>query len=147
MTLPIKPVTDRTKVDVSYAAEHRGDQVPNKGALDPVMLNRIETNCQYVADQLNHYGYYVRTECKTDWTEWDWPTQGQIDRIRGNISAMIASFCKLQGSPGIRYWDSLDWQDANSLEQNLANLDEAIRLMVDGFRRSGTFAAGQDFAL
>lgn len=147
MTLPITPVCDRSGADQAYAQAHKDNQAPNKGALDPVMLNRIETNCRYVSEQLNGYGYYVRAECKTDWTEWDWPTQGQIDRIRGNVSAMIASFCKLQGSPDIRYWDSLDWQDANSLEQNLANLDEAIRLMVDGFRRSGTFAAGQDFAL
>lgn len=139
MTLPIMPITDRTRADVSYAEAHRDSAAHNKGALNASDLNRIESNSKYLADQLNSYGYYVSISVKTNWTEMDFPTRGQIDRIRRNINALIACYSKLQGSPEILFRDTLDWNDANSLEQNIQNIETLLQRMINGFRYCGGF--------
>lgn len=137
--LPIQPITDRTEADVTYAETHRDNATPNKGALNYTDLSRIETNCQYIEQQLNRHGYYVYLITKTDWAVTDFPTHGEIDRIRRNVGKLISCYAQMPGSPDIRFWDSLDWQDTNSLEQNLANIDTLIQWMMAGFRRCGGF--------
>lgn len=109
-------------------------------------LDRIELGCKYIAEQLNLYGYKVNITVKTNWDMDDFPYQVQVNRIRDNINALITAYHKLIGSPDIAYYNSLNWQDANSLEQNLLNLNILLELMKQSFKYSGTFYSGQDYA-
>lgn len=147
MSLPIAPVTDRIKADADYANANRESTAAHKGVFNYVDWNRIETNRQYLADALNAYGYYVEIQTKTDWAETDFPNRSQVDRIRSNIEALISCYHRKEGSPEIRFENTLGWEDANSLEQNLENIDQLIGWMVDGFRYSGTFHSGQEVIL
>jgi len=128
-----EPVTNRTMY--------------NKGYLNDDMLNRIESNCSYIAEQLFSYGYQISLVTKTDWTKTDFPNLNQINRIRDNINELIDVYHKMPDSPDIRYWNSLDWQDANSLEQNLLNLNTILENMVDSFVYTGTLNCGQTMNL
>ncbi len=143
----IPPITDRTKTDADYAFAHPDNPENLKGALNSSDLNRIETNCQYLSGQLNSYGYSVSIQTKTDWSRPDFPYQSEIDRIRDNVNALIDCYNKMPGSPEIRYVDTLDWADANSLEQNIKNIDTLLQQMIAGFRYSGTFYSGQEVIL
>lgn len=135
----IPPITDRTKADVSNKT--------SKGYINYTDLNRIESNCAYLADQLRGYGYSVSIQVKTDWTMQDFPYLSEINRIRDNVNTLIDAYYKLQGSPDIRYVDTLNWQDVNSLEQNIKNLDILLQRMIAGFRYCGTFYSGQGVIL
>lgn len=123
------PVTNRTAVA--------------RGKLDKIMLNRIEGNCEYLAGQLNAYGYSVSITVKTDWTEYDLPFQSEIDRIRDNINALLDAYHTMTGSPDIVYHDSLSFTDANSLEQNIKNIDTLLQRMIASFWRSGEIYGGE----
>jgi hypothetical protein len=139
----ITPIADRTATDISYAKANRGNVAANKGTLNPrIDLNRIEGNCAYLAGQLNAYGYYVVITVKTDWTDDDFPRQSEVDRIRDNVNTLLDMLYKLPGSPDIRYWDSLDWNDMNSLEQNILNLDILLQRMAAVFLRCGDAHGG-----
>lgn len=134
-----KPITDRKQYDIVMKTP--------KGHFNVSDVNRIESNCAYLAGQLNGYGYSVSIQAKTDWTMQDIPYQSEIDRIRDNVNMLIDAYHKLQGSPDIRYWDSLNWQDANSLERNIKNIDTLLLRMISGFRYCGTFFSGQEVIL
>lgn len=135
----IKPVTDRTSADAAYADKHRDSASNNKGAFNYDDLNRIEGDCQYLADQVNGYGYSVSITTKTNWAMTDWPSKGNIDRIRSNIQAIEAAYFTLTGTPDMDFTTSFDWDDANDLEQNLKNINILIKQMIQGFRYSGGF--------
>ncbi len=121
--------------------------VYNKGYLNDDVLNRIEDNCSYIAGQLFFYGYQISLVTKTDWTKTDFPDLNQINRIRDNINELIEVYHKMPGSPDIRYWNSLDWQDANSLELNLLNLNTILENMKNSFKYCGTFNCGQEIVM
>jgi hypothetical protein len=126
----VEPVTNRT--------------IYNKGYLNDDVLNRIEGNCSYIAGQLFSYGYQISLVTKTDWTKTDFPDLNQINRIRDNVNELIDVYHKMPGSPDIRYWDSLDWQDTNSLEKNLLNLNTILENMKSSFKYCGTFYVGEE---
>ena len=70
-----------------------------------------------------------------------------MDRIKGNVEALLTTYHTMSGSPAITYTDSMDWNDANSLEQNIKNVDTLLQRMITGFRYSGTFYSGQEVVL
>lgn len=138
----IIPITDRTVRDTQAARELQSTVDEDlKGSLNPSDLNRIESNSLYIRDELLKYGYSVEIDAKTDWVMEDVPTRQQADRIRQNVMKLRSGYYTLPGSPGIRFSDYLDWSDANSLEQNLANIDTLLSWMGAGFRRCGQFTA------
>lgn len=138
----IPPITDRTRADVNFADARPDNAAPNKGALNYQDLNRIESNCSYLAGQISSYGYDISITVKTDWTMQDFPYRGEVDRIRGNVDTLLDALYRLPGSPEIKYWDSLDWNDANSLEQNILNLDILLQRMAAVFLRCGDAHGG-----
>jgi len=138
----IPTVTDRTRADADYASARPDNVAPNKGALNYHDLNRIESNCAYLASQLNAYGYPASIAVKTDWAMQDFPYQSEIDRIRDNVNTLVNAFHRLPGSPDIRYWDSLDWQDVNGLEKNIKNIDILLQRMAAVFLRCGDAHGG-----
>lgn len=125
----IEPVTNRTQ--------------GNPGYWDISVANRIEGNCQWLYNHLKAQGYYVQIQTKT-WDMAMFPYRSEIDRIRNNVKAIVEGFHKLNGSPEIRYTDTLNWNDANSLEQNLLNVDVLLQKMIDHLRYSGELYSGED---
>ncbi|MEL7654749.1 MAG: hypothetical protein AAGU75_02445, partial [Bacillota bacterium] len=97
-----------------------------------------------ITGKLYTYGYSVSITVKTDWVNTDKPTSSQINRIRDNANALLTGYHKLTGSPDIRYWDSLDYSDVNSLEQNILNIDTLLIKMIADFRFSGEICSGED---
>ena len=139
----ITPITDRAQADASYADAHKSNPEYFKGALNlEYDLNRIESNCGYLASQLISYGYPASITVKTDWTMNDFLSLTSANRIRDNINTLINAFHKLPGSPDIRYWDGLDFTDANSLEQNIKNIDTLLQRMAAVFLRCGEAHGG-----
>lgn len=129
----ITPVTDRT--------------ANARGKLDSAMLNRIESNCEYLAGQLLLYGYSPgNLTFKTDWVMADFLYRTEIDRVRGNVEALVDAYHKMTGSPDIRYWDSIDWTDANALEKNLWNVNQLLVWMISNFWYSNEYYAGEEEA-
>lgn len=157
----VTPITDRTatqgKTHIDLGAEdlnllsqdgkylfaiYTGKPMLNFGD-----LNRIELDCAYLAEQFNANLVPVTITTKTDWTAADFPYLAQINRIRDNVNALKNAYYAIEGSPDITYWNSLNWQDANILEQNLKNLKTLLDLMIASFKYSGTFSAGQEVIL
>ena len=132
----IEPVIDRTQSDVI-------NKTP-KGFINDIDLNRIEINSKYLAEQLNKYGYKVMIFTKIDWDMIKFPSTTEINRIRDNVNVLLEAYFKMPGSPDIKYWNYLNWQDANSLEQNLLNINILLGLMVQSFKYCGDFACGED---
>lgn len=128
----VTSITDRTEFDVSNKTK--------KGYVNYDDLNRIEGNCQYLEEQLNLYCYYVRIAVKTNWTEQDFPYKAEADRIRYNVNSLTSAYHKMQGSPDIRYVDTLNFEDVNNLEQNIDNINVLIERMKVGFRKCGSFS-------
>ena len=126
-------ITDRTSQDV----ENR----TSKGVYNAADLNRVERACRIIADELRAAGYSIPIVTKTDWTMQDYPKRSDIDRIRSNVELLRDKFYSLTGSPLIRYWNSMDWGDANDLEKTLVNADILLQRMMEGFRHVGQFTA------
>lgn len=126
----VTPVTNRTAIV--------------RGKLDKIMLNRIEGNCEYLASQLNIYGYYVSIIVKTDWDDYDFPYKSEIDRIKANVITLLTVYHTMSGSPIIDYTNSMNWQDANNLEQNIKNIDTLLINMIADFRFSGEIYSGEE---
>lgn len=124
------PKTDRTSA--------------NKGYLHYDVLNRIENNCEYIAQLLNVNLIPVTITVKTNWTAADFPFLTQINRIRANVNALKTAYYHAGIAPEIIIHNTLDWIDANTLEQNLLNINTLLQNMIAAFKYSGTFAAGQE---
>lgn len=125
----IEPITNRTN--------------ENKGFCNYEMLNRIENNCAFLEEQFNANLFSVSIETKTNWTMSDFPFLSQINRIRDNVNVLRNVYYVMVGSPVIIYHNTLDWIDANSLEQNLKNLNSMLENMKINFKYSGAYIAGQ----
>jgi hypothetical protein len=119
----------------------------NKGYFNIEVINRIESNCEYLEEQLNSYGYTISIITKTDWETSDFPYLTEINRIRDNVNALLEAYYTQDDSPDITYWNSLNWEDANSLEENLKNIYDLLELMAENFKYAGTFYAGQEVIL
>lgn len=131
----INPIYDRTQGDVS-------GRTP-KGFINYTDLNRIEGDCIYLRDALKAQGYYVTIHSKA-WVMEDFPYLTEINRIRDNVMALIGGLHDLTGRPVVRYVNTLNYTDANSLERNIAIIDPLLQKMIDHLRFSGELYSGED---
>lgn len=63
-----------------------------KGQYNASDLNRVETWCEYLKDELNAVGYNIQITTKTDWTQTDMRTAAEMERIRQNIIKLMQGF-------------------------------------------------------
>lgn len=140
-------VFDRTKAQAERVSELNGKMSKgtatdaeiaewmqtSDGALNFVMLNRLETWTTYLAAQLRGYGYAVTVATRT-WTRTDYPTRGEVDRIRRNVDALQAGFYSLPDWREIVYDNTLGYDQANALEWDLQRLYDWLRAMVSSFQ-------------
>ena len=105
----------------------------NKGTASVIMLNRLEQWTTYLAAQLCSYGYSVTVQTR-EWTRTDYPTRGEVDRIRRNVDALQAGFYSLPDWREIVYNNTLGHEQANALEWDLQRLYDWLGAMVNSFQ-------------
>jgi hypothetical protein len=115
-------VYDRTAVDV--AGETR------KAYILASDLNRIEEWTRYLADLLHSYGYSVAVTTKTNWAVTDFPTPGELNRIRRNIDALQTGFYALPDWREIVDNNTLDFGQANVMEWDLQRIYDWLTAMA-----------------
>lgn len=150
-----KLIFDRTQADVDRAIElndkyNQGTLTPEekiewdnflKGTYNYIDLNRIEEWCQYLANALTEYSYPVSITTKTDWTmEDDFPTQAQMNRIRGNIKALKDAYYSFTNLPNA---NNMTYQKANQFEKILFEINLLFNNMRNRFIYSGVANSGQ----
>lgn len=135
------PVVDRTANDVKQVENRINNP---KGALSHTMLNRIEKNSQYLASLLNSYSYNVEIEVKTDWTREDYFRPSDLDRIKRNVTALKDAYYSLPTTPSLVVGKkTINYVDANNLEQIEKDLNELIDYMEREFIYCGVAVCGQ----
>jgi len=142
-------VTDRTEFDAAAARAIRdryaasGDwsgltaeehETLERGYYTRHSLNRVEAAVEALSDYLAANGKAVTVSVKTDWAPSDYFTQAELRRYLGNIDALRQRFWALPGMPDTPA-DIRPWQNANAIEQILANLNS----MADMIERSASF--------
>ena len=144
-----EPVFDRTEEDIRLArAYNRGTSGPElseyKGTLNASDLNRIESNCEYLAELLHDCGYTAHiSSIKTDWTMSDFPTFSQFTRIRDNITELMRAYAQAEGMPYMRSDDITDYIDVNNMEFDLYRIDCMIADMQAIYVYSGELYGGE----
>lgn len=104
--------------------------------------NRLEQWTSYLASQLRAYGYSVTAETRT-WTRADYPTRGEIDRIRRNVDALQQGFYSLPDWREIVYNNTLDFGQCNALEWDLQSIYTWLQRMTSAFVYSGELFGGE----
>lgn len=144
------PVYDRTEEDVTLVrAYNKGNAsefdtyTDHKGALNASDLNRIETNCEYLAELLHSCGYTADITVKTNWTVSDFPTLAQFNRIRSNISDLMNVYAQTEDMPDMRSDDRTDYIDVNNMEFDLLRINAMIADMKAIYMYSGELYGGE----
>ena len=110
-------IFDRTQLDLFNDTE--------KGNYNYTDLNRVEEWCEYVANRLNEYNYFVDIEVKTNWTILDFPTNADMERIRSNVEKMKKAYYSFKEVP-----------------DTLNKIDILLDKMIAEFHKCGTFNSG-----
>ncbi len=116
-------IYDRLLSDVEEALNNSDSSENLKGSYNYTDLNRIETWCNYLKEVLQDYGLNKNLEIKTNWHMRDYPTRTQVDRIRNNIQT-LREFCKGLTTKTIIYNNTLNYEQANTLEKILFDINE-----------------------
>lgn len=134
-------IYDRTSQDVEYALNHQDSESFLKGSYNYTDLNRVESWCRYLADELTDAGYEIDITTKIDWTMADFPREAQLERIRKNIKAIIDGYRTITQI----YADvnNFNYQKANNWEKILSEVYTYMHNMKDYYVHSGVSSAGQ----
>lgn len=136
----MKLITDREKADVLLKTP--------KGQYGPEDLNRVEGAVAELSALAKVLDIRFAPEIKTDWglpgafSANTWPTQQQMARYLGNVAGLCAAVEVSAGLPGTM--ENLSFQDANRIEAALEAVYMRIQRILQTFRYSGTFFAGEE---
>ena len=152
-------ITDRTLQDFLRWKELRDKGYANmteaerkewasdmKGAYNPSDLNRVGTVLNYLRDKLKESGYLTNKlfTMRTDWKNTDIPTMAEftayieaVETIRRGMSH------KATTPPTPENTGSLDYQEANDIEQILIDIDSLINTMLKARLFMGEFFCGE----
>ena len=133
-------ITDRIQADL--------DNDTDRSYIDFEDLNRVEGAVQFISDRLSAAGYDQTVTSRTEWQMQDLRTQEDMDRLRNNINALRAAFTvrsDTPATPGSITYSSID--QANAIEQILADLDELENNMEMDYRYSAEPMSGEEITL
>lgn len=150
-------ITDRTQSDVDNALKIRYNKVKTfqglteddvntleRGMLTINTLNRIEEKQEELANLINVIGYWnTPIENKTDWTDNDIFTEGEFQRIIDNENILRNAFFTYVDTPNTPNI-SFHYEDINSLEKILVDLDVMINDVKSNYRECGNFECGEE---
>ena len=116
------------------------DDTP-KGQYNISDLNRVETWCGYLADELTTYGYPISITTKTNWTQFDKRKATEMERIRSNIRKIMTGYHYLTNiEPNAEFFNIAK---ANNWEKILYEIYKLMGGMGNFFVYSGVANAGQ----
>ena len=148
-------IFDRTQNDVDTAILLRDTKVKKfetlteseiatleKGTLTINTLNRIETKQEELKNLFNDMGYWNTPITNKTWGENDIFNADEFPRIIDNTNVLRQAFFVYKATPNtppISYY----WDDINSLEKILYDLDVMINDVKSNYRECGTFECGE----
>lgn len=110
-------------IDALSEDERQEWQSDLKGFYNHVDLNRVERVCNELSLVLSEQGYPVQISTRLNWTNLDFPTEPEMERIKGNIKRLKDSFFVLTNTPKIpENLKRMDIQKANDIEKILYDL-------------------------
>lgn len=133
-------ITDRTKSDVLLGTE--------KGHYSAADLNRVERAVAELALLAKALDLHEDIRVKTDWSEPEvfsanqWPTNTQMVRYLHNVHRLCDAVTLTASLPSSM--ERLTWEGANQIEQALLLTYERIQNILQAFRFSGEFNAGEE---
>ena len=133
-------ITDREKADVLLQTE--------KGRYGPEDLNRVERAVAELSNLAKALDVHYAPEVKTDWglpgafSASAWPTRQQMARYLENVAGLCAAVEVSANLPCTM--ENLSFQDANRIEEALEAVYLRIQRILQTFRYSGTFFAGEE---
>jgi len=148
-------IFDRTSADVAQASQIRAEtlqqgivptssqyDVLNKGSITIYTLNRIEGKQQELMNGLQENGYWNNTIVNKVWTTNDIFRQEDLQRIVNNLAKLVNSYYVYVTTPAVPQ-PILYWQNLNSIEKILYDIDLILDYMISHFRLCGTFNCGE----
>lgn len=147
-------IFDRTQNDVDTAILLRDTKVKKfetlteseiatleKGTITINTLNRIESKQEELKNLFNDMGYWNTPTTNKTWGENDIFNVDEFQRIIDNTNILRQAFFVYKGTPNtppISYY----WDDINSLEKILYDLDVMINDIKSYYKECGTFECG-----
>ena len=148
-------ITNRTQYDVDTAILLRDTKVKKfetlteseietleKGTITFNTLNRIETKQEELKNLFNYMGYWNTPIKNKSWGENNIFNVDEFQRILDNTNVLRQAFFVYKdtpNTPSISYY----WDDINSLEKILYDLDVMINDVKNLYRECGTFYCGE----
>lgn len=150
-------ITDRTAADVQRAEYFAGKAYADmtdaeraewdaglRGAYNAADLNRVGAAIRYIAERINSFGTSVRVSPKTDWADGDTPTPAQLAAYLDNISVIRGVLDVMQSTPAVpEDLDSFTYEEANNIEQILADVDLLATNISRAWFYSGEIYSGE----
>ena len=134
MSRPIEElIFDRTQADI--------DNRTLKGEYRAEDLNRVETWCEFLADELNQVGYSISIVTKTDWTKEDMRTAEDMERIRSNIKLIMQGYYSITSIEANA--EQFNFIKANNWEKILYEIYWLMFGMKNYYVYSGVCNSGQ----
>lgn len=112
-------------------------------------LNRVDDWTKYVHDKLYKLGYNAPISARAAWEYGDYPTVGEMARIRNNIDSLRNNFFSPPEWRELKpvYRDdgreTINAQQVNAQEWDLQILNDMIDTMVASFPYAGEWNAGE----
>lgn len=150
-------ITDRTQSDIDNAKLIRENHVKQfksltaeqittleRGTMTINTLNRIESKQDELKNLFNDIGYW-NTDIinKTDWVNEDIFVESDFQRIINNENILRNAFYTYADTPNTPNI-SFHYEDINSLEKILEDLDVMINDVKSNYRECGTFECGEE---
>ncbi len=114
----------------------------NKGTFNYTDLNRIESKQEELKNLFNEMGYWNTPTTNKTWGENDIFRVDDFKRILDNTNVLKKAFFVYMSTPNtpqISYY----WDDINSLEKILHDLDSMTNYVKNQYRECGTFESGE----
>lgn len=148
-------ITNRTISDVENAIRIRTEKVQTfqnlteddintleRGSITINTLNRIERKQEELKDILNEHGYYTGNIVNKTWNYTQIFDVTDFERIISNTNKLRNAFyvySKTPKTPDVSYY----YEDINSLEKILVDIDEMIQQIDKTYIYCGTFECGE----
>lgn len=128
------PVYDRTYSDIANKTA--------KAYYNANDFNRIESNCEILANLLN-----VNITVKTNWTMTDKPTTTQLQRIVNNVALLRQNYHVYANCPQNPQMPVNNYNKANALERIMFDINDIYQKNIETALYTGTFYTGEIFVL
>lgn len=158
-------IYDRTAADVSFAknvlakiaayeelteSEKEAWLQGMKGCYNASDINRVQAAMRTLSQNLVYNGYYdasITLPAKT-WVERDVPTRADWVEYTSSVHRIRNAFYVYPHEPELpQVGASLTWAGANAIEKNIEDISIILDALIAAYRKSGTFAAGEEYDL